>query len=263
VLPPGGEGEIKVTLRPKAGHTQITKRIVVISNDPEQPKFALTLSGSLLVDLEAKPAAISMMGLKVGASAKQTFALELHEGTGAKVKSVKIEDDENFDLRRLEGDPEGNATYEVSFRGRDKVGHSTTRVLVETTGENTPELVIPVRASAATNLRYVRNVRFNRKNGELQERVVRISARDGEAPTLEKVIDPDRLLDSEILEPRGAMASVRLSVREDAWAKLDEEARKKPHRLIIHTDDREEPRIEISYRIALESETRPVPARRR
>ena len=45
-IPPGGKGRIKVTLdtKTRGGH-EIVARIMVISNDPNQPEFALTMGG--------------------------------------------------------------------------------------------------------------------------------------------------------------------------------------------------------------------------
>ena len=63
MIPPGGEGEIKVTLRPKGTHTKISKNIVVYSNDPEQPRFTLTMKGTLLVDMIAQPPSVAIFDL--------------------------------------------------------------------------------------------------------------------------------------------------------------------------------------------------------
>jgi hypothetical protein len=248
VLPPGGEGEIKVNLTPKGGHAKIQKKIVVISNDPEQPQFALTVEATLLVDLTAKPAVVSMANLPLGQPGREVFELHRSEGSTAEIRSVKVEDEKSFSVHRIDAEGDAYAAYEVRFRGRDTAGTASTRINVETTGENTPELFVPVRASAAANLRYPEQVRFLRRNGEIQPRVVRISARDGDAPRLEKFDDPDGLLEVEVLPPNGQSASIRLTLRDqepqteakqdDAW-----------HRLIIHTNDREQPRLELQYRL--------------
>jgi hypothetical protein len=248
VLPPGGEGEIKVKLDPKGGHSKIHKQIVVISNDPEQPQFALTVEATLLVDMTAKPAMVSMANLPLGEPGREVFELHRSEGSMAEIRSVKVEDEKSFSVKRIAAEGDAHAAYEVRFRGRDTAGTASTRVHVETTGENTPELFVPVRASAAANLRYPEQVRFVRRNGEIQPRVVRISARDGDAPKLQKFDDPDGLLEVEVLPPSGQIASIRLTLRDEApqtEAKQDDTW----HRLVIHTNDREQPRLELQYRL--------------
>jgi hypothetical protein len=222
----------------------------VHSDDPVQPQFTLTMKGSLLVDVAASPAAVTMRDVKVGAQATQAFELKLSETTTAKIVSVTLEDPKHFELRRTAGEAEGNSTYEVKFRGAKQVGMISTKIRVITTGESTPEFVIPVSANVVLNLRYQKTLRFTRREGQLQGRMLRISAREGDAPKLKKLQDRDGLLEIEVLEARGAMASVRVAVDEAKYAALDEKARIGSHELIISTSDRDEPRLVIEYSIA-------------
>lgn len=249
MIPPGGEGEIKVTLRPKGRHTEITKNIVVHSNDPDQPRFTLTMKGTLLVDVMAQPNAVNIRDLAPGKPGTDTFSLQHSEGSTAEILSVEVEDEDNFSLREIETEPEAIATYEVRFKGRKELGVSSTRVVVKTSGENTPELTIPVRASVALNLRYAKQFRFTRRDGKLLDRTIRISSRRGDAPKISKVEDPDGLLDIEVLEAQGPMASIRMRVLEDQLVAIDVGT---PHTLIVHTNDRDEPKIELEYRIMAE-----------
>jgi hypothetical protein len=246
VIPPGGEGEIKVTLRPKGQHTEISKNIIVLSNDPEQPRFTLTMKGSLLVDVIAEPVKLMLRDLAPGEPGTETLSLLRTEGSTATVESIRIEDTDRFSIRELETEPGALATYEVRFAGRKEVGASTTSIIVATTGESTPELKIPVHASVAFNLRYPKRFGFTRRDGRPLEQTVRITTRRGDAPKLGKVEDPDGLLDIEVLEPEGPTTSIRVRVREDEPTEQDEGV---PHTLIVHTDDPDEPRLEIEYRV--------------
>jgi hypothetical protein len=260
VIPPGGEGKIKVTLRPKGQHTEITKNIIVLSNDPEQPRFTLTMKGSLLVDVIAEPVTLMLRDLAPGKPGTESFSLLLTEGSTATVESIRIEDTELFSIREIETAPGALATYEVGFEGRKEVGASTTSIIVATTGENTPELKIPVHATVAFNLRYPKRFGFTRRDGKPLEQTVRITTRRGDAPKLGKVEDPDGLLDIEVLEPEGPTTSIRVRVREDEPTKQDDGA---PHRLIVHTDDPDEPRLELEYRVtaAVAARQKKLPSR--
>ncbi len=246
MLPPGGEGAIKVTLHPKGNHTKIEKQIVVHTNDPEQPQFALTMRGTLLVDLVAEPSFVHIRDLARGKAGTGTFELHLTDSTKAEIRSVKLDDEKNFSMKKIDADSDADATYEVRFRGSREVGTTSTRVLIETTGENTPQLSVPVRANTTLNLRYQPNVRFIHKNGAIQERTFRVSSRFGDAPKIKKIEDPDGLLETEVLEAEGPMASIRLKVLED---KLPAEDNGASHELIVYTNDRDEPRLSILYRI--------------
>ena len=254
MIPPGGEGKIKVTLRPKGQHTQITKDIVVLSNDPEQPRFTLTMKGSLLVDVIAQPATLMLRDLAPGEPGTETFSLLPTEGSTATVESIRIEDTDLFSVRAIETAPGALATYEVGFKGRKEVGASTTSIIVATTGDNTPELKIPVHASVAFNLRYPKRISFTRRNGKPLEQTVRITTRRGDAPKIGKVEDPAGLLDIEVLEPEGPTTSIRLRVRE---GELTKQGDGMPHTLIVHTDDPDEPRLELEYRVTAPLATQP------
>jgi hypothetical protein len=245
VVPPGGECEIKVTLKPKGGHTVIEKNVVVISNDPEQPKFTLTMKGTLLVDMEAVPPSVQMMNLAPGEPGVATVSVERTSGSLATVKSVRIEDTKLFAIREIETQPGALATYEVRFAG-GKVGNTATKVIVETTGEHTPRLTIPVRASAAHNLIYPKRVTLTPNDGGQLEEDLRVSTRRGDPPKIGKLEDPDGLLDIEVQAPKGPTVTIRLRARADGTAKVDERVR---HKLWVHTNDPDEPKLELEYNL--------------
>lgn len=246
MIPPGGEGRIKVTLKPKGQHTTITKDIVVLSNDPAQPRFTLTMKGSLLVDMIAQPSLVWIHDLPPGQPGAESVSLLRTEGSTATVESIRVQDTELFSVREIETEPGALATYEIRFKGRKEVGTSSTQVIVETTGDNTPQLTIPLRANTAFNLRYPKRIAFSWRQGQLLERTINISTRRGDAPKIAKVEDPDGLLDIEVLESVGPTTGIRMAVREDQQAELEPGV---PHGLVVHTNDRDEPRLELEYRV--------------
>lgn len=245
MIPPGGEGEIKVTLKPKGGHTTIEKDVVVFTNDPAQPQLKLTMKGTLRFDVEAVPASVQMTNLAPGEAGVATVSIERSDTSTATVKSARVEDTERFTLREIEAAPGALATYEVRFAG-GKVGNVSTKLVVETTGVHTPTLNIPVRASAVTNLVYPERVVLMRNASGTFEKKLRISTRRGDPPKIGKVEDPDGLLDTEVLEAKGPSVEIVLRVREAEATKLDERAR---HKLWVHTNDRDEPKVEIEYSV--------------
>lgn len=245
MVPPGGECEIKVTLRPKGGQTNIEKHIVVVSNDPVQPKLTLTMKGKLLVDVDASPPSVQLMNLAPGEPGVATVSVERSRDSVATVTSVRIEDPKRFSIRAIETKPGALATYEVRFAGGE-VGTASTNVVVETTGQHTPALTIPVRATAVYNLVYPKRVRITRGASGRLEHGLQISTRRGDAPKIGKVEDPDGLLEIEVLAAKGTSVEIRLQVREDAVATLDERGR---HTLFVHTNDPDEPKLELEYTV--------------
>lgn len=264
MLPPGGEGEVKVTLTPKGNHEDILKRIVVISDDPEQPRFTLTMKGKLLVDLRAKPGSLTFANISPGEPATLEFTLEIREPTATKLDSITVEDTENFELRALE--PSGEADpgllrYELRFVGSKTVGNIGSRVEVRTSGPNTPELNIPIRASVVSNLRYSKRLHFAARDESFVVRQLRVSTRDGTVPKIKKIDDPAGLLTFEIREPVGGTLIIDARVDEAKFAALAEHERSKQRSLTLHTDDPDEPRVEITYSIGV-GQKPGVPARR-
>lgn len=250
MLPPGGEGEVKVTLTPKGNHEEIIKRIIVVSDDPKQPRFTLTMKGKLLVDVKADPDNISLPEIEPGEPATMTFTVKVTDPANTKIESVVVEDQENFQLRPLEPEADGQLRYELRFRGSKTVGNFGTRVEVNTTAPNTPRLNIPVRASVVSNLRYGKRLTFTRRGEGFHSPNIRISTRDGVPPKISKVEDPDGLLTLEILEPVGGTVTIKANVDRSKYDALAEDKRKRSHKLTVHTNDRHEPKLEITYTIA-------------
>ena len=186
-----------------------------------------------------------MVNLAPGEPGTATVSVERSQGSTASVKSVRVEDTKRFSIREVEPQLGALATYEVRFAGGD-VGTAATKVVIETTGEHTPRLTIPVRASAVYNLSYPKRVTLVRRGTGPFEQTLRISTRRGDPPKIEKVEDPDGLLDIEVLEADGPRVGIRLRLRENATAKIDERA---AHELLVHTNDPDEPKVAIEYNL--------------
>ena len=248
----------------------ITKRVVVHTNDPEQPQFGLTMKGEMLVDVTAKPASVRIRDLQAGETGTGRFELIRSEDSLATIKFLNLDDQENFSLREVPaeelagedqtklgrvGGSEGSlGTYEVTFNGSQEVGTVSTFITIKTTGEHTPELKIRVHANVAKNLRYLKMVRFSRREGKLVARQIHITARHGPAPEITKIEDPDGLLDYEVQEARGSLVTINAKIKEDVWAALSPEDQGKLHELTVSTTDEEEPQIVLRYRVAPESQ---------
>jgi hypothetical protein len=263
VLPPGGEGEIKVTLTPKPGQTKLNKQVVVHTNDPAQPSFPLTMIGEVLFDFEAKPGLVAIRELDVGSPGSARVTLQPAPGSTATLVSVDIEDHERFSVALIEAKPDGSAIYEVRYVGRDSVGNDTTRLVAKTTGPNTPELFVPVNASVVPNLRFAPRMRFPIVDGVAQERTWRITARKGAVPTISKIDDPAGLLEFVIEAPEGQAIDVRMTPKPDATRELSDEQLYAPRTLTLHTSDPEQPEIELEYRFGARAKApaRAVPAK--
>ncbi|MCA9682822.1 MAG: hypothetical protein KC431_07470 [Myxococcales bacterium] len=251
MIPPGGEGEIKVTLTPKNGQESIIKHINVLSDDPAQPRFTLTMQGKMRVDLRALPANIQIRDLQPGAEGKARFEVHITDPRLTEIISVEVEDKKNFAIEPLPGTDETGIKhfYELRFFGQKEIGSIGSRVEIATTSPDTPQLFIPIRATVASNLRYAKRVQFVRRNGKIQQRPIRISTRDGKDPEIGKVEDPDGLLKLSVGKPDRGAVVIAASVDEEKLAGLDEAAQRALHELVVHTGDPDEPELHITYAV--------------
>ena len=246
---------MKVTLTPKGNHEDIVKHITVVSDDPEQPRFALTMKGKLLVDLHAEPTSVNVGSLGLGEAGVATLHLRPREGV--EVTAVTLEDAEGFELRRLEPEPDGRLAYELRFAGSKTAGSFATRVRVTTDGENTPELTVPVRARVLGNLDYPIRLALRERDGAFPRRQIRISARDQRAPKIGKIVDRGGLLKVTPREPQKGAVILDVEVDADAWKALPPDQQLATHALIVHTDDPNQAELEISYTLAPAVTARP------
>lgn len=241
---------MKVTLTPKGNHEEISKHINVISNDPKQPRFTLTLKGKLLVDIRAEPGNLNLPEIEPGEPATLSFSLKIADPETTKIESVVVEDQENFELRPLDAEADGQPRYELRFRGSKTVANFGTRVEVNSTSTHTPRLNIPVRATVVSNLRYSKRLHFTRREQGFYSPNIRITAHDKVPAKIGKIEDPEGLLALEILDPVGATVTIKANVDVAKYEALAEGERSKPRKLTVHTNDPHEPRIEITYTIA-------------
>jgi hypothetical protein len=253
VIPPGGEGEIKVVLKTKGRAGKTKKRITVISNDPEHPSLFLNFEGEILVDVMVKPRHISFgqLGKKEQATREVTF--DVAEPDKVKITGVEIED-EHFTVRKKSGD-EKTSTWEVEFVGAKEIGRFNTKIMVALEGSDVEKLEVPVRAGVVGDLRYSRSLYFSKREGEFPSREVVFTTRSGKPVELKKVEDPDGKLKLTIDTPKGKKAVIKAEVA-DPTAKYEKPAR---HSFKVHTSDPDEPIVEIRYTITDRSGRRRPP----
>jgi hypothetical protein len=74
-LAPGESTEVAATYNSANQSGRQTKRIVVRSNDPKNPEFALTLGADVRVELAAEPRRVRLTGLAAGETRRETVTL--------------------------------------------------------------------------------------------------------------------------------------------------------------------------------------------
>lgn len=219
------------------------------SDDPETPKFTLTMKGSLIIDAYLSPPSLFIRDLEPGASGTAPFAVHLREDAELAIESVTV-DGEGFSVKPIGTPGERPARYELRFAGASAPGNTRGTIRVKTTSADTPELTAPARAIVVADLRYSKLLSFVRRNGEFAPRTLRITARSGAAPKIKRLEDRDGLLELSVLpKEHDDTVVIQAKLKTAAYDALDQPARDARRTLVVHTSHREEPRIEVMYTV--------------
>jgi hypothetical protein len=243
-IPPGGEGEIKATIDTKgrAGHTR--KRVTVSSNDPKTPEFFFTFGGEIIGDLMITPHRIIFTNVKKSEKATTDILITVNEPKKIKLSSLKIRNP-YFDIRQKEGTPEKGGVYEVTFNGVDTFGTTSSEIRITLEDPDKPVAKVLVSAIVSGNVSYPRKIFFQKIGDKFPPKNFTIATQDDANLTISKIEDLDNLLNLKIEGNRSSRVAINATVA-DQKIRHDENF---SHKIILHTDDRDEPKIEIKYRI--------------
>jgi hypothetical protein len=228
------------------------RKVTVSSNDPKTPNFQFIIKGKIVGELDIKPAKVVITNLKQSEKGTANLSITVNEPDRIKITSVTIKDPQ-FNVRQKEGTPEKGGQYEVTFNGSENMGTTAAEVVVVLEGSAKPFIEVPVLAMVFGNLSYPRNLFFRKKPDGFRPKNFVITTKDGTNLTVTKLEDPDKLLNLKITKNDAAKVAITAEVA-DQNAKHDQLL---AHKVIVHTNDKNEPKIEIRYRIVPD---RPAPA---
>jgi hypothetical protein len=101
---PGESGEVTVSFNPQNFYGPVTKRVSIISNDPENDRIQCTINADIVVDVNAKPRVLFFQNMKRGEvdtreillSTERLASLEISDlqvnGDFAKVAMERVDD---------------------------------------------------------------------------------------------------------------------------------------------------------------------------
>ena len=214
------------------------------SNDPQTPRFILSIAGEVISDVTVQPKRVRFKDLKPAEKATREFSIVLRDPSKVKVTSVTMEDS-RFALSHKSGDPEKGAQYEIRFLGSPDAGRISTKVRIQVDGADKPFIDVPVIARISGNLRYQKKLFFTKRKGEYSPKRIKISTRDKSPLHVKKVVDADKLLNIAIEKNRTPAVQIALEVANPGAVGRDVSE----HKLVVHTDNKDQSIAEISYRI--------------
>jgi hypothetical protein len=246
VIPPGGEGQVKATFDTKGRKGKTNKKIYIYSNDPSNSKYALSLKGEIVVEVEVNPTRLNFGNYKKKQTGSLDFFVTIEDPEKVRVSSVAIKD-RRFSIEPGRVDSTGKAHYKVKFLGSDTSGRISKKIKISLEGASTPYIDMVVQVTVVSDIVYRKSLDFRQQKGKYAPMEVSFKTRSGVPVEILDVEDTGGLLETEILERKGHRSALKAYV-------LDPEAvpsHRGRHKLIVSTNHEEEPEVEITYRIAL------------
>ncbi len=141
IVPPGKTGEIKATFKTGSYRGNVTKSITVISNDPNSPKYKLTLTGEIKEDIITTPKNINFGSIYIGGKIDKTVKVKSITESNLNIK--KIRSSKPFvNVSIAEKDKEGY-TIKVALNDNHKIGRFSGGIYLETNSPRQPKVKIP------------------------------------------------------------------------------------------------------------------------
>ncbi len=246
VIPPGGEGYVKATFNTKGRRGETNKKIYVYSNDPSVPKFALSLKGEIIVEVEVKPTRLNFGTLGKRQTSSRDFFVTIKNPEEVRVSSVTINDG-RFSIEPGAVDSAGRVHYLVKFLGSDKTVKISKKIKISLDGAVIPYMEILVHVNVPSDIVYRESLDFRQRGGKYTPQEVSFRTRSGTPVEILGVKDTGDLLITEILERKGHRSALKAYVANPEAVP----SKRGRHRLIVTTNHQDEPELEISYRIAL------------
>jgi hypothetical protein len=238
---PGREGSIEVTLNTMRRHGEVRKKVFIYSNDPQNPRLTLYLSGDIVREAVIEPQLLDFGEVSLNRSASAELSIDVMDSARVRISKVTIED-ERFTLSMTHSTQVSNETYRIVFSGAEREGRIAGEVKIWLEGSEVPFITVPMKLRVVGNYRYAKDVYFSKKQGKYSARDIVITPRSKTKMRVRRVRDPDKLLHLQIIENESWRAIIRARVV-DPRKKLSSSR----HRLFIDMNDELDSKLELSY----------------
>jgi len=145
-VPPGGEGRVKTTFRTTNYKGTQRKSIYVETNDPEQPRVTLRLSGEVKVEVEVSPAMIYARDLVPGESRPYKLVVKRSDGEELRITKVTASRPE-IHVGEPEVRDDGSYEVEVTLGPDLPEGRLNGQVTIETDSARQPRVSVRIYAN--------------------------------------------------------------------------------------------------------------------
>ena len=224
---------------------KLTKSVYVESNDPKNPRFKLTIKPRQASKAVRKG---STNEETIKLTGKSLAELKLSEITSDKPEQLKAE------LVTVEG---GAKALKVTFTAGDKIEYFRGKITAKTNLEKLKELSLAVSARVSEDINAMPASLWFSQAGEKSQarpRSFSVTSLSGKAFKITKVVDPQEAVKAEA-KPTDRGWVIR--------ANMSKAPKNNQGKLILHTDSKDQPTLEVSYRIRVMGPARRGPKHRR
>jgi len=89
IIPSGGRSELRVRFNSKNFRGHVSKKVYVVSDDPQEPKKVFTLRASVISELEVRPSRLSLGAIGAGKAVERTVTFVNRSDIAINLKAVR------------------------------------------------------------------------------------------------------------------------------------------------------------------------------
>jgi len=138
---PGKTEKIEATFNTRSYRGNVRKSITVMSNDPNSPKYKLSLSGEIIEEISAKPQTINFGSIHINEEIDKNVTIK--SLTEYNLNITKITSSKPFVNASIAEKNEGGYNIKVTLKDNLKVGRFSGNISLETDSPRQPKLIVP------------------------------------------------------------------------------------------------------------------------
>jgi hypothetical protein len=146
---PGKSSEIHATFNSKNFFGNISKNVMVQTNDPGRPVYTMTLKGTVIEEIEVSPRQMNLGNIKIGGRKEAELKIENRGKQPLVITSLKSTTPRvTVKLKKTTIKPGGKTGLSIAVSPRKDDQFISGYIIVKTNCPEKPEIIIPLYASA-------------------------------------------------------------------------------------------------------------------
>ena len=151
-VPPGGQGEIKVTFRTQGFQGAVEKSLAVECNDPENDRVRISIKGEVSSEVTVEPRYLNW-GTVNRQDLPELLKLKIKLRDGKDLEILEVLSESESVILNREKESKNGAVYSVALSETLPTGRLIGRIAVKTNSEKMPQLQVPFYALIQGNLK--------------------------------------------------------------------------------------------------------------